>query len=211
MKIAPSILDADFSKLQEEVDSISTADRIHLDIMDGKYVSNISFRARDVEAIRFPVETEAHLMCDTPEIYFDEFQKLGVVGITFHIENTGEDRALELFGDLKSRGIRAGICIDGYTEPEALSDEVLRQADKILVMSVKAGKGGQSFMSESIEKIKTLRSRGFAGEIEVDGGVNLDNVKLLAEAGADIVVVGSFIMKRPAETRAEVIGEFQKA
>ncbi len=210
MKIAPSILDADFSSLQSEVDSISSADQIHLDIMDGRYVPNKTFRAADLSHVHFPVEIEAHLMCDEPEKFFDEFQKLGVVGITFHIENTGETQALKLFRTLKSRGLHAGICIDGYTEADALSDKILRSADKILVMSVKAGKGGQSFIPESLGKIKTLRSRGFTGEIEVDGGVNLDNVHSLAKAGADIVVVGSFLMKKPAAERQKIIREFQK-
>jgi len=210
MKISPSILDADFANLQSEVDSISNADRIHLDIMDGKYVPSITFRASDLENVHFPVDIEAHLMCDHPEIFFDEFQKLGVIGITFHIENTGEVRALELFQNLKSRELRAGICIDGYTGAEVLSDKILEQVDKILVMSVKAGKGGQSFMTESLDKIKTLRERGFEGEIEVDGGVTLDNVGWLKEAGVDIVVVGSFVMKKPVEERSEIIKEFQK-
>jgi len=210
MKIAPSILDADFSKLQSEVDSIRSADQIHLDIMDGKYVPRVTFCAKDLSHIHFPIETDAHLMCDKPEIFFDEFQKLGVVGITFHIENTGEKRTLELFKDLKSRGLKAGISIDGYTGAEALSDKILHEADKILVMSVKAGKGGQSFMPESLEKIKTLRARGFKGEIEVDGGVNLENVKDLRKVGADTVVVGSFLMKKPVGERGKIIREFQR-
>ncbi|MCF7831085.1 ribulose-phosphate 3-epimerase [Candidatus Gracilibacteria bacterium] len=210
MKISPSILDADFLHLQGEVDSIGNADRIHLDIMDGKYVPSTTIRASDLLNIAFPIETEAHLMCDNPETFFKEFVDLGVKGITFHIENTGEKEALRLLKELKEKGIRGGICIDGYTEPDTLSDDVLHTAGQILVMSVKAGKGGQSFMTESLDKIMTLRERGYEGEIEVDGGINLDNVKLLREAGADIVVVGSFVMKKPTEERCKVIEKFQK-
>ncbi len=209
MKISPSILDADFETLQYEVNSIASADRIHLDIMDGKYVERTTFRARDLEKIEFPLPIEAHLMVNDPESFFDEFENLGVMGITFHIETQTEDKTLVLFQNLKKRGIKAGICIDGFTGPDALSDKVLKQVQKILVMSVKAGKGGQSFMTESLEKIKTLRKRGFKGEIEVDGGVNLINVHDLKKAGADIVVVGSFLMKKGPSERQAIIREFQ--
>ncbi len=211
MKISPSILDADFLNLQSEVDSIGNADRIHLDIMDGKYVPTITVRASDFSNIGFPIETEVHLMCDNPETYFAEFINLGVKCITFHIENTGEAKALQLIKEIQQKGIRAGVCIDGYTEPDVLNDKIIQLVDQILVMSVKAGKGGQSFMTESLDKIKTLRERGFVGEIEVDGGVTLDNVEQLKEAGADIVVVGSFVMKKSVEERSKVIKEFQKA
>jgi ribulose-phosphate 3-epimerase len=172
MKISPSILDADFEALQSEVNSIASADRIHLDIMDGQYVERTTFRASDLEAIEFPVNIEAHLMVNDPKSFFDEFEKLGVIGITFHIETQDEEATLKLLEDLKARGIKAGICIDGFTGDDALSDDVLKSVEKILVMSVKAGMGGQSWMPESLDKIKTLRSRGFEGEIEVDGGVN---------------------------------------
>ncbi len=208
MKISPSILDANFQSLQTEVDSIATADRIHLDIMDGQYVPAITFGGKILDSINFPIETEAHLMVDDPEKQFDRFIDLGVKGITFHIENTGKDAA-KFLQELKNKNIRAGICVDGYTSVDVLSDEVLDLADQILFMSVKAGKGGQSFMPEVLEKIKNVRARGFNGEIEVDGGVNLDNVNDLKDAGADIVVVGSFVMKKPAEERPGIIKSFQ--
>ena len=210
MKISPSILDADFKNLQQEIDSIKGADRIHLDIMDGQYVPNLSFGPPVLADIDYGVETEAHLMVNNPENFFEMFQRLGVLGITFHIENTGRERALGLLKQLKSSKIRAGISIDGYTSPDFLSDEILDIADQVLVMSVKAGFGGQSFMPESIEKIKNLRARGFSGEIEVDGGVTLDNVDALSEAGADIVVVGSFLMRRSVEERNKIIRKFQE-
>jgi ribulose-phosphate 3-epimerase len=210
MKISPSILDADFEALQSEVNSIASADRIHLDIMDGKYVPRETFRASDLAHVEFPLPIEAHLMVNDPKSFFDEFENLGVIGITFHIETQEEEATLKLFEDLKTRGLKAGICIDGYTGDEALSDEVLKNVDKILVMSVKAGKGGQSFMTESLDKIKAIRRRGFKGEIEVDGGVTLLNVGELKEAGADIVVVGSFLMKKGPTERQAIIREFQE-
>ncbi len=210
MKISPSILDADFEALQSEVNSIASADRIHLDIMDGQYVERTTFRAADLESVEFPVNIEAHLMVNDPKSFFDEFENLGVIGITFHIETQDEDATLKLFENLKARGIKAGICIDGFTGNNALSDKILKSVEKILVMSVKAGMGGQSFMTESLDKIKTLRSRGFEGEIEVDGGVTLINVGDLKKAGADIVVVGSFIMKKGPTERQAIIREFQE-
>ena len=120
-------------------------------------------------------------------------------------------RTLALFKDLKSRGVKAGVCIDGATSPDVLSDAVLAEADQVLVMSVQAGFGGQSFMPESMDKIRNLRDRGYLGEIEVDGGVNLDNVKGLSAAGADIVVVGSALMKQPESDRPGLIAQFQSA
>ncbi len=209
MFIAPSILNSDFSQLQAEIDSLSKADRIHLDIMDGNYVPSTSFWAKDLEDIHFSIPTETHLMCDNPEQYFDDFQKLGVMGITFHIENTGELEAIKLLKDLKNRGLKAGICIDGYTEPDALSEYILLLADQILIMSVKAGKGGQSFMPEALEKCQTLRERNFQGEIEFDGGVNIDNAPLIIAAGGDGAVVGSFLTKKPLTERPALIASFQ--
>jgi ribulose-phosphate 3-epimerase len=113
MKIAPSILDADFKNFQTEIDSIATADRVHLDIMDGQFVPNLSFGPPILKTINFPIETEAHLMVENPERFFDMFLHLGVSGITFHIENTGQDKALALLEFLKENNVRAGICIDG--------------------------------------------------------------------------------------------------
>jgi len=209
MKISPSILDADFESLQSEVNSIASADRIHLDIMDGQYVERKTFRASDIQHVEFPLPIEAHLMVNDPKSFFDEFEKLGVIGITFHIETQDEEGTLKLFEDLKKRGLTAGICVDGHTDYEVLSDEILKNADKILVMSVKAGMGGQSFIPDTLKKIKTLRERGFKREIEADGGVNLDNARGLKEAGADIVVVGSFVMKKGPTERQAIISAFQ--
>ncbi len=210
MKISASLLDANFQTLQSEVNSLMGADRIHLDIMDGHYVPNLSFGLPVLSDIDFPVEIEAHLMVNNPEYFFEDLLELGVSGLIFHIENTGIPKALEILDTLKSIQIRSGIALDGYTSPDWLSDEILRAADQILVMSVKSGFGGQSFMRESLEKIKTLRKRGFKGEIEVDGGVNLENAMELKKAGADIVAVGSFLMEKSVEEREGFIQQFQK-
>jgi ribulose-phosphate 3-epimerase len=209
MKISPSILDADFQNLQTELDSIAMADRIHLDVMDGHYVPNLSFGLPVLQGLKFPVEIEAHLMVNNPENFIDFFVQIGCQTITFHIENTGQKRALKLLKYIQQTGIKAGICIDGYTEADFLSDDILAVADQILVMSVKAGFGGQQFMEKACEKIQKIRARGFSREMEVDGGIDLDNAPKLKKAGADIVVSGSFIMKKNKEKRAEIIREFQ--
>lgn len=205
MKIAPSLLDADFSKLQDEIHSLSGCDRIHIDVMDGQYVPKTSFISGELENLKFPTEIEAHLMVEHPEDYFDEFIELGCKRITFHIETQSEEETLELLEELKLEGIKAGICIDGFTSSQSLSDDVLDLADQILIMTVKAGKGGQTFMAENLEKIKELRARGYKGEIEIDGGVNDTNWKQGELAGADIAVVGSFLMKEDSSLREERI------
>ena len=209
MKIAPSILDANFKSLQQDLDSIATCDRIHLDVMDGQYVPNLSFGPPVLKGLDYPVEYEVHLMAQNPERFVDLFCDMGVMMFTFHWEVVDEARTLALFKILKDRGVKAGICIDGATSPDVLSDKVLAAADQVLVMSVQAGFGGQSFMPKSMNKIRSLRDRGYQGEIEVDGGVNLDNVKGLADAGADIVVVGSALMKQPSGDRAGLIDQYQ--
>ena len=210
MDISASILDIKLSSLASELRSIATTDRVHLDIMDGHFVPHVTFRAASLIGIPFPVECEAHLMVNDPETFFPEFLSLGVSGIIFHIENTGEKKALALLKHLHEKNIRAGICIDGCTDDAQLSNTLLEMADQVLVMSVKAGKGGQSFQTESLGKIQRLRERGFKREIEVDGGVNLDNAADIKKAGADRVVVGSFLMRKALEERAKIIEAFHK-
>ncbi len=211
MKISPSILDADFTQMGAELDSISTADRIHLDIMDGQYVPNISIGAGVLKQVEFPQEIEVHLMTLNPENFIDDFLSLGAKTITFHIEATGISRAVALLKLMKKKGIKAGITIDGYTDPDWLTDEILELADQILVMSVKSGFGGQSFMPAALLKVEDLRARGFKGEIEIDGGVTLENISEIADAGVDIAVVGSFLMKKAPAERAALIADLQKA
>ena len=210
MKISPSILDADFSQLGAELDSISTADRIHLDVMDGQYVPNISLGAGVLKKVKFQKETEVHLMTLNPENFINDFIALGVKTITFHIEATGIDRAITLLKTIKVKDVKAGIAIDGFTDPDWITDEMLELADQILVMSVKSGFGGQSFMPASLLKVEDLRARGFTGEIEIDGGVNLDNITDVSDAGVDIAVVGSFLMGKVPAGRAALIADLQK-
>jgi len=209
MKIAPSILDADFGQLQIDLDSLATADRIHLDVMDGHYVPNATFGASIFRQVEFPVEFEVHLMVENPASWFNRFIDLGVMGATFHVETVDESEIVPLLKQLQTAGIKAGISIDGYTDQDVLSDEVLNTVDQILIMSVKAGLGGQSFMPESLEKCRILRERGFKGEIEFDGGVKDHNIKAIKDAGADIVVMGSYLMNADLSERAELIRKIQ--
>lgn len=206
MKLAPSILDADFSKLQQELDSLAACDRIHLDIMDGLYVPNTSFWAEDVDGYVFPVPHEVHLMTENPRQYFDSFIALGTTGIAFHIEAvSGESEALDLLAELRDRGVRANIALDGYTNHSELTDRILENADQVLVMTIKAGKGGQTLLPECLDKVRFLRERGYDKEIEIDGGVNGDTAEASVAAGIDIAVVGSYLMKANLQTRKERI------
>lgn len=211
MKIAPSILDANFGHLQDEIDTLTLADRIHLDIMDGHYVPNLSFGAAILRDVSFPLPTEVHLMTQHPESFFWMFAHLYPQVIGFHIEATGIYRAAELLRYIREE-IRTtpGIVIDGYTHPSWLSDEILQQAGQILIMSVKSGFGGQEFLPETLDKIQWLRSQGYTGEIEVDGGINLQTARMVKDAGADIVVVGSFLMKKSPSERRELIQSFHE-
>lgn len=209
MKISPSILDANFGDMQAELASIATADRIHLDVMDGQYVPNLSFGVPVLKKLKFPVPTEAHLMTLNPENFVADFVDLGCETITFHIEATGLPRAIALLDDLKKMGVRPGITIDGFTDPDWITDEILTRAEQVLVMSVKSGFGGQKFMESALLKVEDLRARGYQGEIEVDGGVTAENITEIADAGVDIAVVGSFLMKLPAAERVAMIREMQ--
>ena len=211
MKISPSILDANFQNLQKEIDSIAAADRIHLDIMDGNFVPNLSFGPPVFRKIKFPISIEAHLMVKNPELFFEDFLKFEkIFGITFHAEIFPEKKILEILHFLKLKKICAGICFDADTKLENFSEKIFAAAEKILLMSVRAGFGGQKFRPEVFEKIKFLRQKNFKKEIEIDGGVNLENAPKLKKAGADIAVVGSFLMKKNPTDREKIIREFQK-
>jgi ribulose-phosphate 3-epimerase len=207
MKIAPSILDANFQSLQTEIDSIKNADKIHLDIMDGNYVPPISFGANILSQLNFPIPTEVHLMTAKPAEQFEGFINLGVKIITFQREVVSHSKTLELLKFLKNNNIGAGICLDLDTPVTEISQEILQLADQILLMSVKAGYGGQSFQPSVMDKVKALRAQNFPGEIEIDGGINDQTIQQLSMV--DSVVVGSFLMKSPIENRPKLITNLQ--
>ena len=197
-QIAPSILAADFANLQKEVEMLnaSAADYIHVDIMDGVFVPNISFGLPVTEAIHRHASKplDVHLMIVNPELYLESFVKAGAAVLTVHVEAcTHLHRTLQ---EIKRLGIKAGVAINPHTPIELLS-EVLDEVDLVCVMSVNPGFGGQKFIEHSYAKVSNLKElllkKGVATKIEVDGGVTDKNAQRLIDAGADILVAGSYL------------------
>jgi len=197
-KIAPSILSADFLNLKQEIQDISLggADLIHLDVMDGNYVPNITFGMPIIKSIKkiSSIPLDVHLMIDKPERYIDDFIDAGADILTIHAEATTHlHRTIQL---IKSRGIKAGVSLNPATPLDVL-EYIIDELDLILLMSVNPGFGGQSFIKAVERKIQTLKNRISADYsnvlIEVDGGIKLDNAKHIADLGADILVIGSDI------------------
>ena len=201
-QIAPSILAADFANLQKEVEMLnaSAADYIHVDIMDGVFVPNISFGIPVTEAIHRHATKplDVHLMIVNPELYVEDFVKAGASIVTVHVEAcTHLHRTLQ---EIKRLGVAAGVALNPHTPIELLT-EVLEEVDLVCVMSVNPGFGGQKFIEHSYAKVANLKNlilkKGAKTQIEVDGGVSEQNAKRLVEAGADILVAGSFVFKAP--------------
>ncbi len=199
-QIAPSILAADFANLQKEVQMLnaSAADYIHVDIMDGVFVPNISFGIPVTEAIHRHATKplDVHLMIINPELYVEDFVKAGASIVTVHVEAcTHLHRTLQ---EIKRLGVAAGVALNPHTPIELLT-EVLEEVDLVCLMSVNPGFGGQKFIEHSYAKVANLKNlilkKGAKTQIEVDGGVSEQNAKRLIEAGADILVAGSFVFR----------------
>jgi ribulose-phosphate 3-epimerase len=199
-KISPSILSADFGSLKEEILSLEKggADYIHLDVMDGIYVPNISFGPPVIKALRNTTDIpfDVHLMIDRPERYIEDFYNAGADIITIHQESTTHlHRTIE---EIKSFGLKAGVSLNPATSLETL-EYVLDYIDMVLIMTVNPGFGGQRYIKAMDRKIVELRKiideRNLDILIEVDGGIKLDNAKEVADLGADILVVGSGIFE----------------
>lgn len=196
--VAPSILSADFARLGEEVASVSTADWLHVDVMDGRFVPNITIGPLVVRALSKVTDMplDCHLMIVEPDRYVPDFAEAGAHVITVHAEASPHlDRSIQL---IKSLGCKAGVALNPHT-PESVLDYVLDELDLVLVMSVNPGFGGQALIERVFPKIERIRdqidARGLDTVIEVDGGVKTHNAWRFVEAGVDVLVSGSGVFK----------------
>ena len=208
IKIAPSILAADFAKLGEEIAGVETADYLHLDIMDGVFVPNISIGLPVLESVRKTTDMtfDVHLMITSPARYVSRFAGAGGDIIVFHVEAETEENTRAAINEIHGCGRKAGLAV----KPGTSADELLPYIDMIdiaLVMTVEPGFGGQEFMPGMLAKIERLKqiidSRSLNCEIEVDGGINVKTAKMCVQAGANVLVAGSDIF-RSADKAAQI-------
>ncbi|MCF7846283.1 MAG: ribulose-phosphate 3-epimerase [Candidatus Peribacteraceae bacterium] len=193
LKIAPSILSADFGKLNEEIASIEPfAEWIHIDVMDGHFVPNLTIGAPVLKDLKTNLFKDAHLMVSNPEDLIEDFAKAGADAITIHAEIDGD--VPTILKKIRELGCQAGISIKPKTEVSTIK-ELLPLVDLVLVMSVEPGFGGQEFMESSLPKIRELREQNPDLEIAIDGGINAETAKRAVEAGASVLVAGSYIFR----------------
>ncbi|MCL2391214.1 MAG: ribulose-phosphate 3-epimerase [Oscillospiraceae bacterium] len=214
IKIAPSILSADYAKLGVEIDSVSSADYLHFDVMDGVFVPNISIGLPVLECVRKVTDMvlDVHLMTTSPTRYTARFANAGADIVVFHVEAEAPENITPAINELHGLGKKAGLSIKPNTPVEAIVPYI-DMLDMVLIMTVEPGYGGQKFMPNMLAKIAQLRdlldSRKLTCDIEVDGGINLETAKLCIEAGANVLVAGSDIFG--AENRAQRIAELRRS
>ncbi|MFF2270666.1 ribulose-phosphate 3-epimerase [Agromyces sp. NPDC058136] len=197
-RINPSILAADFANIEHELARIATADLVHVDVMDNHFVPNLTFGPQMVERIQqtSPIPLDVHLMIDDPDRWAPGYAELGAASVTFHVEAAADP--VRLARRLREIGARAGIALKPGTDVEPFLD-VLHEFDQVLVMTVEPGFGGQSFMPETMPKLRrvadAVRAAGLDVWLQVDGGVTVDTIGIAAEAGADTFVAGSAVFR----------------
>lgn len=216
VKIAPSILSADFTRLGEAVRSVEAArvDRVQIDVMDGRFVPNITFGSLAVKALRplTRLTIEVHLMVEPPEDFVEEFARAGADTLIVHQEST--PHLHRVIQHIHTLGKKAGVALNPST-PVATISEVLPNVDLVLVMTVNPGFGGQQFIHETLSKIRqvrnALRERNLVCEVEVDGGINNDTARLVVQAGADVLVTGSAVFDSPVGVARAIEGLLESA
>ncbi len=198
--VAPSVLSSDFGKLNTEIASIEPfADLIHLDVMDYHFVPNLTFGPPVIKFIKTRLPMDCHLMVENPELYLDDLAAAGVASVTVHVEAC---RHLHrVVSKIKELGMKAAVAVNPGTSVESLS-AILPLLDMVLVMSVNPGFGGQKFIALAVEKIKWLKQKSPRLLVEVDGGINAETAKICRQAGADILVAGSYIFGATDRKRA---------
>lgn len=214
-KVAPSILSADFSKMGEEVENIveAGADYIHLDVMDGKFVDNITFGFKMIKDLRKLTSAvfDVHLMIDEPETYVDRFIESGADIITVHLEAVKKP-IIEVVKKIRARGVKCAVSIKPKTDVNLLKP-LIPYVDMVLIMSVEPGFGGQAFIESSLDKVKAVKEMIKAEnrdiEIEIDGGINEKTAAAAVSAGVDVLVAGSYVFK--AEDRKNAIAFLKNA
>jgi len=201
IKISPSILAADFTKLGEDIKSIESADYLHFDVMDGVFVPNISVGVPVLESVRKITDMvlDVHLMIDKPHKYVKVFSDAGADIIVFHIEADEPQDILEAIKTVKAEGKKVGLALKPKTPAETVIP-YLSMLDMVLVMTVEPGFGGQSFMADMMDKVSAVRKmitdNGYECDVQVDGGINPETGKICVDAGANVLVAGSDIFKK---------------